>query len=114
MEIGLQDDTVFLDQSGLSRQAGLNRAQELGVTTVRANLLWARVMTIPQARRPPRPAGFHYDFSRFDAFVADARARGLRVQLTLTGPAPAWATKGHTVSTRNPSVREFARFAAAV
>src|SRR4051812_24180173 len=114
MEIGLQDDAVFVDQAGIGRTAGFARAQEIGVTTIRANMIWARVMAGKQADQRKRPAKPRYDFTRFDALVDEARARGFRVQLTLTGPAPAWATKGRTVSTRSPSVKEFARWTAVV
>jgi hypothetical protein len=114
MEIGLQDDAVFIDQAGIGRTAGLERAREIGVTTIRANMLWARVMAGKQADQRKRPRTPRYDFSRFDALVNEARARGLRVQLTLTGPAPAWATKGRTVSTRSPSLKEFTRLTAVV
>jgi hypothetical protein len=114
MEIGLQDDAVFVDQAGIGRTAGFARAAEIGVTTIRANMLWSRVMAGKQADQRKRPAKARYDFSRFDALVNEARARHLHVQLTLTGPAPAWATKGRTVSTRSPSVKEFGRWTAVV
>ena len=45
-----------------------------------------------RAPRPPRPAAPVYDFTPYDRLVDEAAARGLRVQLTLTGPAPAWAS----------------------
>ena len=110
MEIGLQDDAVFVDQAGIGRETGFARAKEIGVTTIRANMLWSRVMTDAQANQIKHPKNPQYDFSKFDALVDGARAHGFRVQLTITGPAPAWATKGHTVSTRDPSVKEFTRF----
>jgi hypothetical protein len=114
MEIGLQDDAVFVDQAGMGRTAAFERAHEIGVTTIRANMLWARVMAGKQADQRKRPATPRYDFTRFDALVNEARARGFRVQLTLTAPAPAWATKGRTVSTRSVSVKEFGRWTAVV
>src|SRR4051794_5502611 len=114
MEIGLQDDAVFVEQTAIGREAGFARAKEIGVTSIRANMLWSRVMSDKQAQQRKRPASPRYDFSRFDSLVAEAHARGFRVQLTLTGPAPAWATAGGTVSTRGPSVKEFARFTATV
>ena len=114
MEIGLQDDAVFVDQAGIGRSAGFERAKQIGVTTIRANMLWSRVSAGKQAAQRKPPATPRYDFARFDALVNDARARGFGVQLTLTGPAPAWATKGHTVSTRDPSVKQFARWTATV
>jgi hypothetical protein len=113
MEIGLQDDAVFIDQYYYGRGPGLDRAAELGVTSIRANMIWSRVLG-RQATQRTRPSTPRYDFSRFDALVAEARARGMRVQLALTGTAPRWATRDRRVSNRGPSVREFGRFASAV
>src|SRR4051794_7132139 len=113
MEVGLQDDAVFLTQAGYTRSAALDRAGELGVRTIRANMIWARV--VGQASRRTRPSKPVYDFGVFDTLVAEASARRMRVELTLTGPAPAWATKDRKkIGTRDPSAKEFARFAAAV
>ena len=112
MEIGIQDDAVFLHQWGYSRPAALDRAQEIGVTTIRANVLWSRVLTGSQANRRTRPAKPRYDFTLFDGLVNDARERGMKVELTLTGTAPRWATAEKVkAANRNPSAKEFARFA---
>jgi len=112
MEIGIQDDSVFLNQWGYSRPAALDRAQEIGVTTIRANVLWSRVLTGSQANRRTRPAKPRYDFTLFDGLVDDARERDMKVELTLTGPAPRWATAEKVKpANRNPSAKEFARFA---
>ena len=59
MEIGIQDDAVFVAPIRLRRSAALDRAQEIGVTTIRANVLWSRVLTGSQgtgARGPPSRA----------------------------------------------------------
>src|ERR1700754_2510199 len=114
MEIGIQDDAVFVSQAGLSRQTALDRVEEIGVTTVRANVIWWRALADGQAIARTRPATPKYDFSSYDGLVADARARGLKVELTLVGPAPPWAAKQRNPSNRNPSVKDFGRFAAAV
>src|SRR6478752_1711632 len=79
MEIGIQDDAVFIHQAGMTRQQAFDRAEELGVTKIRANLLWSRVLTGSQANRRTRPAKPHYDFTLFDGLVDDARERGLKV-----------------------------------
>jgi hypothetical protein len=59
---------------------------------------------------PRRPA---YDFGVYDVAVDDALRHGVTPQLTLTGPAPAWATRDHRVGVMAPDARRFARFAAA-
>ena len=112
MDIGLQDDYVLLGESGFNRGVALNRAAELGVTKIRANVLWSRVLEGNQANRRTRPSRPSYDLAAFDYLVAIARERGMRVELTLTGPAPRWATGDRRkASNRNPSSKEFARFA---
>ena len=88
MEIGIQDDAVFVNQVGYPRGAAFDRAEEIGVTTIRANILWSRVITGNQANVRTRPAKPKYDFTLFGALVDEARRRGLKVELTITGPAP--------------------------
>jgi len=114
MEIGIQDDAVFLQQTGYGRQAAFDRAAEIGVTTIRANMIWSRILLGKQAEQRTRPAKPRYDWVQFDQLVSEARARGLRVELTLTGPVPRWASAERKVGTRNPSPKEFARFASDV
>lgn len=114
MEIGIQDDAVFLQQIGYGRQAAFDRAAEIGVTTVRANMIWSRVLLGKQAEQRTRPKKPRYDWVQFDQLVDEARARGLRVELTLTGPVPRWASAARKVGTRSPSAKAFARFASDV
>jgi len=114
MEIGIQDDAVFLQQAGYGRQAAFDRAQEIGVTVIRANMIWSRVLLGNQAEQRTRPAKPRYDWVQFDQLIDEARARGLKVELTLTGPVPRWASGARKVGTRSPSAAAFARFAADV
>ena len=58
-------------------------------------------------RRPTAPP---YDFSQVDALQAAAAAHGIKLQLTLTGPAPAWATKDRKVGANQPDPVKFAAF----
>ncbi len=112
MQIGLQDDYVFLGESGFSREIAFERAAEIGVTKIRANVLWSRVLVGKQADQRKRPAKPRYDLEAYDYLVGQARERGMAVELTLTGPAPRWATGDKVKSSnKNPSAKEFARFA---
>jgi hypothetical protein len=104
MEVGVQDDAQFLSADDAARAAAFAHARALGATALRANVPWARVATAPGA----------YDLARFDRLVDEAAANGIRVQLTLAGPAPAWATADHRTSTDHPDPAAFAQFAAAV
>src|ERR1700748_2135718 len=94
MELALQDDNVFLDSMYMSQAEGLNRAVDLDVSRIRVNVLWARSLVSGAASRT-KPAKPVYDFSKIDALQAAAAARGIKLQLTLAGPAPAWATGNH-------------------
>ena len=118
-ELGLQDDPVFVthpagtrtERPRLSRTVAYRAARSLRASTLRINVVWAWVVPRPTSRTVPRTVS--YDWRHYDAAVDDALARGLRPQLTLTGPAPAWATSDRRYGTRRPNPRRFAEFAAA-
>ncbi|HEX5729285.1 beta-galactosidase, partial [Microbacterium sp.] len=111
MEIGLQDDAHFLDEDALVRGAALAHARSLRASSLRANVPWASVVSNPAA--VTAPAAVSFDFSRFDRLIDEAAAHGIRVQLTLTGDAPAWATRDRRISDDHPDPKRFAEFAAA-
>jgi hypothetical protein len=101
MEIGVQDDAQFLSSDDATRAAAFAHARALGAQALRANVSWARVAVDPST----------YDLSAFDRLIDEAAANGIRVQLTLAGPAPAWATADHRISTDHPDPAQFAQFA---
>ena len=56
----------------------------------------------------------HYDFSVFDRLIDRAAAAGIRVHVSLTGPAPRWANARHYGERKawfKPSATEFGKFA---
>jgi hypothetical protein len=115
MEVAVQDDGVLLDQYWYGRAAGLGRAQQLNVTWIRSNLVWSRALARGQANRRTRPRHLRWSFSHWDGLIDDAAARGIRVELTLTGPSPAFATSTHKAGPDAPRIaawREFVRAAA--
>lgn len=98
----------------------LDQIRSLGAAAVRVQLAWDQVAPDADAARAPSfnatdpgayPAGA---WARFDAVIAGARARGLRVLLTITGGAPRWATAHHRDHLTSPSATAFGRFATAV
>ncbi len=111
MEVGLLDDGVFVSQSWYHREAALKRAQRLGVTRLRVNVLWSRVVDHPNARRPPEHPS--YDWRPFDTLIEAAASHGIRLQLTLAGTAPRWAAGNHRIGNVRPDSAAFARFAGA-
>src|SRR6185437_10033956 len=87
----------------------LERAQRLGVTRLRVNVLWSRVVHHANARKAPKHRA--YDWGPFDSLIEAAGRHGIGLQLTLAGPAPRWATGNRTIGNVRPDTAAFARFA---
>lgn len=98
LELALQDDPVFVDQRWMDREKALDHAVALKIKRIRVNVIWSRT----------------HDFASLDALQAAAAKRGIKLQLTLTGPAPASATKNRKVGGHRPDPAKFAAFARAV
>src|SRR3954467_12602166 len=94
MEIGLQDDAVFLYQNYYNRDLALQQARQLGVTRLRVNILWNRIAAAEAGQTVP-PSQVTYNWAPYDSLVNAAAAYGIKVQFSLTGPAPAWANAKH-------------------
>lgn len=110
MEFALQDDQVFVEQWHMSRAEALEHARALGTKRIRVNVAWAKSLVAGADHRTPPAAGAQYDFSKVDALQAEAAAHGIKLQLTLTGPAPAWATKDGKVGPNTPDPVKFGAF----
>jgi hypothetical protein len=114
MEVGLQDDAVFLYQSYYNRDLALQQARQLGVTRLRVNVLWNRIASAEAGHVIP-PAQVTYDWAPYDSLVNAAAAYGIKVQFSLTGPAPAWANAKHRndihAGAYKPNARAYGRFA---
>ena len=96
----VQDDATLL---GPGRERGLDEMRAAGVDVVRANLIWRRL--------EGRDAALHW--RAVDDLVDAAGARGLRVMLTPTTPAPDRASRrraGVRPGTWRPDPRAFAQF----
>ena len=105
MEVGLQDDAVFLYQNYYNRDLALEQARQLGVTRLRVNVLWNRIAAAQAGQRHP-PAQVTYNWAPYDSLVDAAAAYGIKVQFSLAGPAPAWA------NAQAPQRRSFRRLQA--
>jgi hypothetical protein len=117
MEVGLQDDAVFLYQSYYNRDLALQQARQLGVTWLRVNVLWNRIASAQNTqRRVPRRV--IYNWAPYDSAVNAATAYGIHVQMTVAGPAPAWANGRHRAGLHQgayePNPRLYGRFIHAV
>jgi len=94
----------------------LDEIKRFGVDWIRIVLYWRDVAPEPGRTSAPRfdetdPVA--YDWTTYERIVAEARARGIRVLVTPSGPAPDWATlTGDGV--HYPSPTRFRRFMTAV
>jgi hypothetical protein len=113
LEVALQDDPVFIRDAYYDRERACEYARRLGVSWLRINVYWHSVLGPAARRRRPPATGARYDWGSYDRALLAARAHGVRVELTLTGPAPRWATTGAPGGVDRPDARAFAGFARA-
>jgi hypothetical protein len=113
MEIAIQDDPVFVGDGQhqfFNRERAYRLIRPLGVSRLRINVSWANVLFTAQRYSRTRPAVITYDFSLIDRAIDAAALHGVRVYLTLTGQAPAFATSNHKVGVRRPDAGLYADF----
>src|SRR5207248_4754424 len=100
------------------RAQTLDQIEGFGVHQVRLVLYWRDVAPAPTARTMPSfdetDPNAYPGFGRYDRAVADLRARGMSVLLTLTCPVPRWATRSQRDYVTDPSVTHWQRFVTAV
>ncbi len=103
-----------------TRDRTLQEIRAFGVDRVRVLVYWQSYAPAPKSKTRPRfdasdpaayPAGV---WDQLDGLFTAAAARGVAVQLTLTGPVPKWATAKKRDNLTKPSPKEFQAFATAV
>src|SRR4051794_5272152 len=112
MEVAVQDDAVLMNRLYGSAPNTLKLVSQLKASRIRANVTWSYVVG-KAAKRRTAPKHIAYNWTGYDALLRGAAARGIRLQLTLTGPAPAWATGNHRVGHYEPKSSAFRAFASA-
>ena len=121
--ISIMDDQLLLDEqdeSVLNRH--MARFRSLGVDRLRVSAFWDQMAPKPGRRRKPNfdasysGDGNRYHFSSLDRVVRTAVQNDLEVMVSITTPAPLWATGDPSKHDRQwkPKPREFAMFAGAV
>ncbi len=91
MEVSLQDEGVFLTgTTPFDNAKAYSLAKGLQVSRMRFNVTWASA-NAAQCNEKTKPANPQYDFTRLYNAVARARLQGMKVLISITGPAPAWA-----------------------
>lgn len=113
-QLGVQDDAVLTGGNPvMSPVAGLAAMKKIHANVVRLNVPMAWTLTTdPHSKTAPKTPT--YEFGSFDSAIARIRAAGSTVQLTVTGPAPAWATGDKKLGTYKLNATKFAQFSAAV
>ena len=117
MELALQDDAVFVNGQYKNWRGDkpFNSARALGITRQRVNVQWAYSMSEAQFNARTKPAAVIYNFAGYDALIDKAAQHGVRLHVSLTGPAPRWANARKYVPKRGwykPNATEFGKFAA--
>jgi hypothetical protein len=118
MEVTIQDDALFLNDQyggvgGITRETGYGLLPALEVSRVRMNLVWASANIESQRRSTSKPATPQYDYTKWDAAVAAAKAKGYKINLTIIGPSPAWAAGDKKITpsgTVKPDAKAFGVF----
>lgn len=117
-----EDDHLLLWSGDAMRARALDQIKALGADTIHATVQWRRVAPAPNAIAKPAfdasdPAAYG-NWAPWDALVAGAQARGLKVLWSPTGPAPSWASecRGSAAYRRrcSPRVSDWADFVHAV
>jgi hypothetical protein len=114
LEVAVQDDISMVHElpHPSSRKLSLKLASGLTTSWVRANVLWSYVVG-PAAKKKKEPKKITYNWTGYDRLVDQAAARGIRVELSLSGRAPAYATGNHKVGPDRVKAGPFKRFAKA-
>jgi hypothetical protein len=93
MEVGLQDDNVFLYKYYYDREKAFDQAKAFGVSYLRVNFIWA-----DYARSR---------FRMYDDLVNAARRHGIRIEFTMLGTQSFYGGSRY-ISYRNPSPTRYA------
>ena len=108
MKVGVVDDGLMQRLPGRALPTA-STWRSKGVDQSRLALVWSLIA--PSATSAKRPAGFDardpaspgYDWSSIDAAIAALRANRVEVELSITTPAPIWASQ--VPSRREPTYR---------
>lgn len=99
MESTFQDDPLIVNTNDDNvRNAALDKIAAMGVDRIRVSVFWKNVAPNATSETRPafdatNPAAYPIEgWARYDKIVRGAQARGLKVNLNPTSPAPRWAT----------------------
>ena len=121
-ELSVMDDQLLLGASQESVDRDMGTFVALGADRLRVSAFWNQLAPAAQSRT--KPAGFdgsnhldpRYAWDPLDRVVSSAVNHGLKVMISISLPAPIWATPQTSKPNPlwKPSVPEFADFSEAV
>jgi hypothetical protein len=101
-----------------TRPHALEQLQHLGVKALRVELNWETVAPDPTSATTPTFEAANprsYAWGQYTVLLAEAKQRGWPVLLTVTAPAPRWATANHKAPyVTRPDPKDFEEFMTAV
>ena len=110
----IQDDAKVIASGDDVRNATLDEMRGLGADVIKISISWRDLAGGGKPANPDDPNAYPAaKWAPYDAAVQGAVARGIGVFLNVNGPAPDWASKGGSGTTR-PNAGEFGHFARAV
>ena len=120
--VSIMDDQLLLnEQDPAVMDRHMRRFRGLGVDRLRVSAFWDQIAPGPGRRRKPNfdaasPTDPKYHFANLDRVVQSAVAHGLKVMISITTPAPRWATGDPARDDRQwkPKPGEFALFSRAI
>ena len=122
-EVSIIDDELLLGASQAEIDRDMALFASLGVDRLRVSAFWNQLA--PATDSPQKPAGFDaanpadpgYSWEPLDRVVTSAARSGLRVMISISTPAPLWATgsgAGQPNKVLRPDPAEFGAFTQAV
>ena len=101
-----------------TRQHTLEQLKYLGVKALRIELKWSEVAPAPASATKPSFQATNpvsYDWGNYGTLLPEIKKLGWSVLLTVTGPAPRWATANHKAPyITRPDPQDFEEFTTAV
>ena len=121
-EVSIMDDQLLLGASLPKINRHMTTFRRLGVDRLRVSAFWNQIAPGNTARRKPagfngaNPAEARYSWAALDRVIASAVGHRLKVMVSITTPAPIWATGRSSRANPlwKPNPTEFAAFAEAV
>ena len=121
-EVSIMDDQLLLNATEAEIDSEMASFAAMGVDRLRVSAFWDQIAPDPLSRA--KPAGFdgadpddpRYAFAPLDRVVTGASNHGLKVMISISTPAPVWASgdPGRDNPVWKPSPAEFGAFTAAV